>query len=483
MTIRVSLKTILLLMIAVTLAVPTLALEPRKSAAKPSKARRETATEEYADDVTALSPQTRELQRSASGRFSYCLRSTAAYDCLAYGQDGVVRHRRLEVTAHGTGFAYKKVGNDSYLLTNDHVVSWPAVTTDDNAVTDVPAGCKRTESTVRIVANESDSNERDDTALSLVVTDPLLDVAVLRSKVPLQIMPYRIGRSADLRVGNAVTIQGYPLGIMEAVNTGKVINTADHDTSNDRDHLDFVVDAPLSSGNSGSPVLAISKTSGQLELVGIFHAAYTRGQALNVVVAIDQVLDLMTWFRKTPRPEAVFDRLGALERREFAQWLTQNGGQMFFNLSSLIACAHLSPNGNLVFELFDRSWPLTEDRMLIVVDSQTPPPSAPSPACIWGARAFCVWPIPARPTRRFARSCNGLLSEFALPQCGPCVGEAQPGPADRNATNARSTAGVARTSLKMPRLARRRRTLQERPVDDGMKRGCPVRRWPPGRST
>ncbi len=326
----------------------------------------------YADDFAALSPAARDMQRSPAGRFSYCLRSTATYDCLAYGQDGTVRHKRHDKTAHGTTFAYRRAGGDTFLVTNEHVVSWPAVTTEDTPVDDVPFGCKRVDSALRIVASESDQDDRDDVPLTVVVADSLLDVAVLKTKAQLTVMPYAIGRSANLRVGNVVTIQGYPLGVMETTNTGKVINTADHDTANDRDHLDFVVDAPLSPGNSGSPVLAVGKTTGHLELVGIFHAGYTRGEGLNVVVAIDQVLDLLMWMRRSTRPEAEFDRLGPGERRELDQWLRQSGRSMFFGLGNLTASAHLIEGGALLFELFDKGLPLTEDRLLLLVDDADP---------------------------------------------------------------------------------------------------------------
>ncbi|MBI5608851.1 MAG: serine protease [Deltaproteobacteria bacterium] len=353
------------LVMAATAAVAQAAPRDNKLAARPAA---NPPPVVYADDFSVLSPAARDMQRSPAGRFSYCLRSTATYDCLAYGQDGTVRHKRHEKTAHGTAFAYRRSGGDTFLATNEHVVTWPLVTSDDTPVDDVPMGCKRIDSGLRIVTGEGDRDERDDVPLTLVLADSLLDVAVLRTRAALTVMPYPIGRSANLKVGNVVTIQGYPLGVMETTNTGKVINTADHDTANDRDHLDFVVDAPLSPGNSGSPVLAVSKSTGRLELVGIFHAGYARGEGLNVVVAIDQVLDLMMWLRKSTRPEAEFDRLGAVERRDLSRFLRQSGGRMLFGVGSLTACAHLLAGGELVFELFDKALPLTEDRLLLLVD-------------------------------------------------------------------------------------------------------------------
>ena len=139
---------------------------------------------------------------------------------------------------------------------------------------------------------------RDDVPATVVVTDPQLDVAILRAHAPLQVMPWKIGRSADLRERNVVEVRGFPLGAFRATNIGKVISAHDHDDYGDWDHDDFVIDALLSSGNSGSPVLAVSRATGEYELVGVFHAGYSQGSALNVVIGIDQVRDLMTTLKR-----------------------------------------------------------------------------------------------------------------------------------------------------------------------------------------
>src|SRR5262249_46941436 len=125
-----------------------------------------------------------------------------------------------------------------------------------------------------------------------------------KAHATLQLMPWRIGHSADLRERNIVEVVGFPLGEFRAVNLGKVVSAYDHDDYQDWDHDDFVIDALLSSGNSGSPVLAVCCKTGQLELVGIFHAAYSRGSALNVVIAMDQLQNLMDTLKRAPRAHA-----------------------------------------------------------------------------------------------------------------------------------------------------------------------------------
>src|SRR5262249_10111871 len=116
------------------------------------------------------------------------------------------------------------------------------------------------------------------------------------------VMPWKLGRSALLRERNVVDVRGFPLGAFKANNVGKVISAYDRDDYKSWEHDDFVVDALLSPGNSGSPVFAISRRTGQLELVGVYHAGYTGGSALNLVVGIDQIRDLMFDLKRSSHP-------------------------------------------------------------------------------------------------------------------------------------------------------------------------------------
>ena len=269
-------------------------LPPAMAAAAPL------CTGAYADDFAALTAQARDFDRHPEATFSYCTRSSAVYECLSYGPDATVHRERRKVVAHGTAFAYRRQGADTLLLTNDHVAAWPAVTDAQHVVEGVPAGCKRVSESLALVDDEHDDYARDDVPVTRVVTDPQLDVAVLKAHSDLHVMPWKIGHSSAIRERNAVEVRGFPLGAFRATSLGKVISEHDHDDYGDWDHDDFVIDALLSAGNSGSPVLAVSCTTGEYELVGIFHAGYTAGSALNVVIGIDQVRDLMTTLKRTP---------------------------------------------------------------------------------------------------------------------------------------------------------------------------------------
>src|SRR5262249_11499629 len=147
-----------------------------------------------------------------------------------------------------------------------------------------------------------DDFEPGQIVLARVAVDPLLDAAILKAPgQKLTVIPFRVGKSAGLRQGNVVEVRGFPLGVMQAVSSGKVVNPYDRDQEQGWDHVDFVIDALRAEGNSGSPVVAVSCRSRTMELVGIYHAGYKGHGALNVVVGIDQLTESMRKKRRVPR--------------------------------------------------------------------------------------------------------------------------------------------------------------------------------------
>jgi serine protease Do len=309
---------------------------------------------DYADDLSRLAPSVRELERQP---YSFCVRTTAVYECLSYAADGSVRRQKKRATAHGTAFAYRQQGGDTLLVTNDHVAEWPAVTDESHKVDGVPLGCKRVSDTLRLVDNESDDYDLDDIKLERVVADRELDAAVLRARAALPVLPWKVGRSAALRERNVVEVRGFPLGVFRATNVGKVISAYDHDDYKDWDHDDFVIDALLSQGNSGSPVLAVSCKTGELELVGVYHAGYSEGSALNVVVGIDQIREMM-YTLKRPSKQKVESAvaLDAAARRQLLDG-TRGSPAPFFPLGTLTAEVRARADQALVFEVYPREFP------------------------------------------------------------------------------------------------------------------------------
>ncbi len=316
---------------------------------------------EYADDLSAVLPRVREFERQS---YSYCVRNTATYECLSYGIDGNVRKTRKRAVMHGTGFGYRQQSGETLLVTNQHVAEWPAVTDEEHPVEGVPHGCKKVSDALRVVDNESDAYERDDVTLTRVVADEKLDVAILRAHTLLHILPWKIGRSAALRERNVVEVRGFPLGAFQATNVGKVVSAFDRDSYHEWEHDDFVVDALLSSGNSGSPVLAVSCRTGEFELVGIYHAGYAEGSALNVVVGIDQVRDLLTTLKRSPgRHDPANVALQARDRLKL-----NAPADPFFPFGPLTAQVRSRSDGALLFEVMSRDFPLRTHPILVLED-------------------------------------------------------------------------------------------------------------------
>ncbi len=248
---------------------------------------------EYADFHSALRQEIRSFEASSQANYTYLVRDTVIYEHVYYGTGGKLRRAYLRHVRHGTAFAYRSANGEFYLATNEHVAVAPEVTGPGSDVDGVPDGARKVRETLRVVQNESDEDEATQIPLTRVAADASLDVAVLKTRHPLRLMPYPFGRSAGLRVGNAVQVRGYPLAAFAASNTGRVTAVGQPDRERGWNHEDFTVDALLNSGNSGSPVFAISCKTGELELVGIYHAGYSGAQALNVVVSIDQLRPLL----------------------------------------------------------------------------------------------------------------------------------------------------------------------------------------------
>ncbi len=371
---------------------------------------------EYADDFSALLPKARELEQQV-GAYTFCIRTSATYECPSYGPDGNLRRKKVHVSAHGTGFAYRQQAGETLLLTNQHVAEWPAVTDEEHPVDDVPVGCKRVADSLKIVDDTTDTYEADDLPLSRVVVDPMLDIAVLKAKTLLPVLPWKLGRSAGLKERNVVDVRGFPLGVLKATNVGKVTSAYARDSYKDWDHDDFVIDALLSPGNSGSPVFAISCKTGEFELVGVYHAGYTRGSALNVVIGIDQVRDLMTTLKRSARAHSDVSLTldGAARARLVAA--TKQALDAYFPLGPMAAAVHVREDGALVFEVLNRDFPFRAYPAVVLED--LPPTEAQSfglPGRVWfgnrqGLKAYARADLDADTQSQLAKLLEGLRGD------------------------------------------------------------------------
>ncbi len=325
---------------------------------------------DYAEDLTSLSPQARELEAHTPA-YSYAVRTQATYECVSYGSDAKLKKATVSTTAHGTAFGYKQVAGETLLITNQHVSDWPAVTDADNPVEGVPLGCRRISESLAIVDNDRDDYAADDVPLSKVVVDPTLDIAVLKAKTKLTVMPWKIGHSAAVTPRIAVEVKGYPLGAFSATNVGKVVSAYDHDDYGAWNHDDFVVDALLTHGGSGSPVLALSCKTGEWELVGVFHAHYNGASALNVVVAIDQVRDMLTTLKRTPKRGDSPLELDLAARTRLLD-AANASDPPFFSFGSLTASVRARSDGTLVFAIYPQDFPATTRPIMVIEDLADP---------------------------------------------------------------------------------------------------------------
>jgi serine protease Do len=307
---------------------------------------------------------------AAKDAFVFAIRNTATYEHVYYGHDGKLRRAYLRSVVHGTGFGYRIVSGETQIVTNEHVASQPDVTDDDHPVEGVPTGSKKVREQLKIVRDENDDYEPGHVILTKLLSDPQGDIAVLKAKKQLGVSPWRIGRSASLRPGNLVYVRGFPLGAFAALNTGKVLNPMTVDSERAWNHVDFVVDALLNSGNSGSPVFAISCRTAEPELVGVYHAGYTDAAALNAVVAIDQLRDELDTLKVPKRDAAgLHSDITAQDRdRLVKQLFAEPTHSLTFPFAGRSVVATLVDPQTLRFSVLDDDYPLVVQESMALID-------------------------------------------------------------------------------------------------------------------
>jgi serine protease Do len=339
---------------------------PTKSVPHPAPPARLCAGD-YADALPV--EKTNAILESVKDPFVFAIRNTATYEHVYYGRDGKMRRAYLRSVVHGSGFAYRVVNGESQIVTNEHVASQPDVTDEEHPVEGVPMGSKKVREQLKVVRDENDDYEPGHVLLTKLLSDGQADIAVLKAKKQLGLMPYRIGRSGALRPGNLVQVRGFPLGAFAALNTGKVLNPMTVDTERGWNHVDFVIDALLNTGNSGSPVFAISCRTGEPELVGVYHAGYTDAAALNAVVAIDQLREELDTLRIPKRDAAAHSEITAQDRDRLVKQLFSEPTHSFtFPFGGRSVVAALTDPQTLRFSVLDDDFPMVVQESMALVD-------------------------------------------------------------------------------------------------------------------
>ena len=322
------------------------------------------------DYASALPPEIASRVIDSKEQFIYAVRSVTTYERVYYGRDGKLRKQYLRAVAHGTAFALRVVNGETLLVTNDHVASRPDVTDEDHTVEGIPPGAKKVREQLKIVRDESDDYEPGHVPLSKILSDPAADIAVVKAKKVLPVMPFRLGRSGALRAGNLAQVRGFPLGAFVALSQGKVINPYTEDTEKAWVHHDFIIDALLSAGNSGSPVFAISCHTGEPELVGVFHAGYTDAAALNVVVAIDQLKEELETLKVVKRDlSGARLEITAADRDKLVQDLLEAPAhQLIFPFGGRAVEVVLGEPTTLRFSILEEEYPLGLQETMALID-------------------------------------------------------------------------------------------------------------------
>ena len=322
---------------------------------------------DYADAVpTAIASQVLDGVRE---QFVFSIRNTATYEHVYYGRDGKLRRGYVRSVVHGTGFAYRVRDGETLIITNQHVAERPEVTDDEHGVDGVPPGSKKVREQLKIVRNEDDDYEPGHVPLAKVLSDAAADIAIVKAHKLLPLMPFRFGRSSALRPGNLVQVRGFPLGAFSAVSVGKVVNPYTEDTEKGWSHSDFVIDALLSAGNSGSPVFAVSCRTSEPELVGVFHAGYAEAAALNVVVGIDQLREELDTLRVPRRDGGLRSEITAQDRdRVVKELFAEQSRTLIFPFGGRAVLAQLADPGALRFAVLDDDYPMVTREALALVD-------------------------------------------------------------------------------------------------------------------
>jgi S1-C subfamily serine protease len=169
-----------------------------------------------------------------------------------------------EGTASGSGFVIDREG---HVITNNHVVE---------GATDV---------SVKL----GDSEQSFDA--EVVGTDPGTDIALLKVDAPAdEFHPLRLGRSAELEVGDPVVAIGNPFGLERTVTSGIVSALQRNIQAPNGFSISHVIqtDAAINPGNSGGPLINAAG-----EVIGINAQIATGGGGGNVGIGFAIPIDTL----------------------------------------------------------------------------------------------------------------------------------------------------------------------------------------------
>ncbi len=160
------------------------------------------------------------------------------------------------------------IDEEGYIVTNEHVVN------------------RATKIKVRL----SDGRDFEATMIS---SDPISDLAVLKINSPTPLPYAKMGTSKDLLIGETVVALGNPLGLENSVTTGvlsaknRTITFGSEYGNIKYDGL-IQTDALINPGNSGGPLINING-----ELIGINTAIVNQAQGIGFAIPVDKVRETL----------------------------------------------------------------------------------------------------------------------------------------------------------------------------------------------
>ncbi|HHT9113959.1 MAG: trypsin-like peptidase domain-containing protein [Planctomycetes bacterium] len=156
------------------------------------------------------------------------------------------------------------IDEDGYIVTNEHVVSRAS----------------------KVKVRLSDGKDFEATIIS---SDPISDLAVLKINSPTPLPYVKMGTSKDLMIGETVVALGNPFGLENSVTTG-VLSAKNRTMTFNSQYGDIKydgliqTDALINPGNSGGPLINIDG-----ELIGINAAIVNQAQGIGFAIPVDKV--------------------------------------------------------------------------------------------------------------------------------------------------------------------------------------------------
>ena len=184
-------------------------------------------------------------------------------------------------SATGSGFV---IDGEGHVITNNHVVEGA--------------------SAVKVKLGDSEKSYDAE----VVGTDPATDIALLKVDAPAdEFHPLRLGRSADLEVGDPVVAIGNPFGLDRTVTSG-IVSALQRDIQAPNGFsISHVIqtDAAINPGNSGGPLI-----NAEGAVIGINAQIATGGGGGNVgigfAIPIDTLRDNLEQLKETGEVEHAF---------------------------------------------------------------------------------------------------------------------------------------------------------------------------------